>query len=52
LLEILDGIRVRAAPVADGETTPAGGDQQKEHEELAARVEGHGSTIPPARRRD
>ena len=49
---MLDGIRVRAAPMTDGETAPTGGDQQKEDEELAARVEGHGSTIPPARRRD
>jgi hypothetical protein len=38
--------------VARGETASGGGDQEKEHEELAARVEGHGSTIPPARRRD
>jgi hypothetical protein len=36
--------------MADGETAPAGGDQQKEHEDLTVRVERHGSTIPPARR--
>jgi hypothetical protein len=52
LLEVLDGVGIRAAPVARGETASGGGDQEKEHEELAARVEGHGSTIPPARRRD
>jgi hypothetical protein len=38
--------------VAHGETASGGGDQQKEHEKLAARVEGHESTIPPARRHD
>jgi len=52
LLEILDDVRVGAAPVADGEAQAGGGEQEQQHEQLAAGVEGHGPTIPPRRPRD
>src|SRR5439155_4143889 len=52
LLDLLDEVRVGAAPVADGEAEARGNEQKQQHEELAARVQGHEPTIPLRRPRD
>jgi hypothetical protein len=50
-LDLVDDLRVGAAPVADGEPAAGGREQDEQHEELAACIERHEQTIPSGRPR-